>query len=141
MKNTRELHIDPTQKGDDGMSTRDISKDDRIMKEIRRLLKIFKGLPTKRRAVLDGLIKRAAYMRISLEDMEADLNENGFVEFFSQSDKCDPYERERPIARQYNAVNKNYQNVMKMLNDTLKAEPDEKPGGDDFQNFLQEREQ
>lgn len=123
------------------MSTRDISKDDRIMKEIRRLLKIFKGLPTKRRAVLDGLIRRAAYMRISLEDMEADLNENGFVEFFSQSDKCDPYERERPIARQYNAVNKNYQNVMKMLNDTLKAEPDEKPGGDDFQNFLQEREQ
>ena len=123
------------------MSTRDISKDDRIMKEIRRLLKIFKGLPTKRRAVLDGLIKRAAYMRISLEDMEADLNENGLVEFFSQSDKCDPYERERPIARQYNAVNKNYQNVMKMLNDTLKAEPDEKPGGDDFQNFLQEREQ
>ena len=60
---------------------------------------------------------------------------------FSQSDKCDPYERERPIARQYNAVNKNYQNVMKMLNDTLKTEPGEKPKGDDFQNFLQEREQ
>ncbi|WP_034443528.1 hypothetical protein [Cloacibacillus evryensis] len=123
------------------MSTREISKDERITKEIRRLLKIFKALPMKRRAVLDGLIKRAAYMRITLEDMEADLNENGFVEMFSQSEKLDPYERERPIARQYNAVNKNYQNVMKMLNDALKAEPDEKPGGDDFQNFLQEREQ
>lgn len=58
-------------------------------------------------------------MRVSLEDMEADLDERGFVEFFSQSEKTEPYERERPVARLYNTLNKNYQSIMKQLSDLV----------------------
>ena len=36
--------------------------------------------------IVDGLINRAAFMRISLEDMELDIHKDGFVEMFSQSE-------------------------------------------------------
>ena len=56
-------------------------------------------------------------MKCLLEDMEKDLNENGFTEMFSQSANAPPYERERPTARMYNSLNKNYQTLMKQLSD------------------------
>ena len=80
---------------------------------------IFTDLPSDVLKLYDGLIMRSAYMRITLEDYEADLDENGYIEKFSQSEKLEPYERERPVARLYNAMNKNYQSIMKQLADKL----------------------
>lgn len=95
------------------------TKEQRIKKEITRLNKMFANLDKESKASLDGLIRRAAYMRITLEDYEADLDTKGYVELFSQSEKTEPYERERPVARLYNSMNKNYQSIMKMLGDRL----------------------
>jgi len=97
----------------------EMTKEQRINKEIKRLKQIFKDLPKEAKDLYDGLIMRAAYMRVTLEDYEADLDENGYVEKFQQSDKVDPYERERPVARLYNTMNKNYQSIMKQLADAL----------------------
>jgi hypothetical protein len=58
-------------------------------------------------------------MRVTLEDYEADLDAGGYVELFTQSEKTDPYERERPVARLYNTMNKNYQSIMKQLSDKM----------------------
>ena len=119
----------------------DLSKDERIKKEISRLSRIFTKIDKKGKAVIDGLIKRAAYMRITLEDMEEDLDTNGFTEMFSQSEKLDPYERERPVARLYNSMNKNFQSIMKQLSDFLPKD-DGKPtsqGDDAFTKFLKSR--
>ena len=78
-------------------------------------------------------------MRVTLEDMEQDLDDNGFVEMFSQSEKTDPYERERPVARLYNTMNKNYQSIIKQLSD-LVPKPDIKQEKDDgFENFINYR--
>lgn len=81
--------------------------------------KLFADMPANTFKLYDGLITRAAYMRITLEDYEKDLDENGYVEVFSQSDKTEPYDRERPVARLYNSMNKNYQTLMKQLSDKL----------------------
>jgi hypothetical protein len=98
----------------------DISnKEARIKTEVRRLKKLFKELPKDTKTLFDGLIKRAAYMRITLEDYEEDLDKNGYVEPFVQSKGLKPYERERPVARLYNAMNKNYQSIIKQLKDAL----------------------
>ena len=94
-----------------------MTKDKRISAEKTRLTKIYSDLTGERKRVIEGLINRAAFMRISLEDMEADIDANGFTEFFTQSEKTDPYERERPIARLYNTMNKNYQSIIKQLSD------------------------
>ena len=73
--------------------------------------------------------------------MEEDLDTNGFTEMFSQSEKLDPYERERPVARLYNSMNKNFQSIMKQLSDFLPKD-DGKPtsqGDDAFTKFLKSR--
>lgn len=99
-----------------------IAKDKRIKKESQRLHALFKDLPKDTLKLLDGLLIRAAYMRVALEDYEEDLDEKGYVEMFSQSEKAEPYERERPVARLYNTMNKNYQSIMKQLADQLPAQ-------------------
>jgi len=95
------------------------TKDERITAEDKRLRALFKDLPKDTLTLMDGLIKRAAYMRVTLEDYEADLDARGYVESFSQSEKLEPYERERPVARLYNTMNKNYQSIIKQLADSL----------------------
>jgi hypothetical protein len=50
---------------------------------------------------------------------------NGTTEQFSQSPDADPYERERPTARQYLTANKNYQSIIANLD---KMVPVDAPG-------------
>lgn len=95
------------------------TRDKRIKKEIKRLNKIFSELDQDMHDVVEGLIKRAAFMRVTLEDYEEDINLNGSVEQFSQSDKLEPYERGRPVVGFYNTMNKNYQSITKQLSDLL----------------------
>lgn len=117
----------------------DLTKEERINVEEKRLRRIYKDLPKDTRAIIDGLIRRAAWSRITLEDYEKDIDENGYMEMFSQSDKTDPYERERPVARLYNSMTKNYQSAIKQLDDKLpKAEP--KSVDDGFDDFVRKRD-
>lgn len=98
---------------------KELTKEQRISKEDKRIRQLFKDLPQDTLILYDGLIQRAAYMRVTLEDYERDLDERGYVESFTQSDKLEPYERERPVARLYNTMNKNYQSIMKQLKEAL----------------------
>lgn len=120
------------------MSNNDLEKDERIEKEIKRLNTIFSGVSIKEKKVIQGLIQRAAYMRVSLEDYEKDLDENGYVEMFSQSEKTEPYERERPVARLYNSMNGNYMKIMKQLSEFVEKTPT-KSKSDGFEAFVAKR--
>ena len=95
------------------------TKQDRISKECKRLRALYKDLPAEVLTMYDGLLNRVAYMRVTLEDYEADMDENGYIEKFTQSDKLDPYERGRPVVGFYNTMNKNYQSAMRQLADKL----------------------
>ena len=121
--------------------TQELDTSERIKREERRLKRIYKDVDKDNKGIIDGLIKRAAYMLITLEDWERDLMENGPVEMFSQSEKTDPYERERPIARLYNTMNKNYQSIIKQLAE-LVPKPDlkKKEQGDGFDDFVNGRD-
>lgn len=118
---------------------KDLKKEERIKKEQRRLVAIYKEIPKESKSIIEGLIPRAAFMRATMEDMEKDLDENGFVEFFSQSEKTEPYERERPVARLYNTINKNYQSIIKQLSD-LVPKPEAKQKNDGFDDFVNGRD-
>lgn len=104
------------------MSKKKLSKDERIRKEFLKLRRSFKEMEKDKKNLTDGLINRAAFMRITLEDYEKDINEKGSIEMFSQGDQK-PYERARPVMQFYNTTNKNYQSIIKQLVDLL---PDEK---------------
>jgi len=122
------------------MSKKEITKAERISTEDKRLRRIYKDLKRDKIATVDGLIRRAAYMRTTLEDMEIDLDTNGFVELFSQSEKTEPYERERPVARLYNTMNKNYQSIIKQLSDLLPKEVQQTEVNDGFDDFVNDRD-
>lgn len=91
--------------------------------EKERLRKIFKGIPSNKLKVVEGLIIQAARSRVLLNAGWVDIFENGDYEMFSQSDKAEPYERERPVARIYNTRDQSYQRIIRQLTDLL---PDEK---------------
>jgi len=114
---------------------RQLTKDERIKKEERRLKRIYKNIDKDNKAIIEGLIQRAAYMRVTLEEWEKDIMENGCIEMFTQSQNTPPYERERPVARLYNTMNKNYQSIIKQLSD-LVPKPEPKQEDDGFDEFV-----
>lgn len=118
---------------------KELTKAERITKEERRLKRNYKDIQKDKSAVVEGLIRRAAFMRATLEDMEIDLDNGGFVEMFAQGDQ-EPYERERPVARQYQQMNKNYQSIIKQLSDLLPKEPPKQKEDDGFESFVMARD-
>ena len=62
------------------------TKEQRITKEKRRLNKIFKDLEANKLNTCKALIARAAFITISLEDLEEQLNETGWVEVYQNGE-------------------------------------------------------
>jgi len=101
--------------------------------EVERLTEIYKGLPPKQFALAQGLIIQAARLRVRLDKLWAEIEEKGETEWFTQSDKTDPYERERPASRTFTATDKSYQSIIKQLTDMIPA--DEDNGEDELDEF------
>ena len=101
--------------------------------EITRLTKIYKGLPPKQFALAQGLIIQAARLRVRLDKLWAELEEKGETEWFTQSEKTEPYERERPASRTFTATDKSYQSIIKQLNDMIP--PEDGAAEDDLSEF------
>ena len=117
-----------------------MEKEKRIKQEESRLKKIYKDIDDNKKNTAIGLIQRLAYLRVTLEDFEKDLDENGFVELFQQGEKQAPYERKRPVADLYNTMNTAYQKGIKQLTDLLPKEVIEvKKDDDGFEAFLMNR--
>ncbi|AMR06338.1 MULTISPECIES: hypothetical protein [Bacillus] len=120
---------------------KELTKEERVKKEVNRLKRIYKEMPKDTLLVVEGLIVEAADLRVRLEDIRKDLDENGYDEMFSQSENQDPYERERPQARRYISMNKNYQSIMKQLGDYVpKIPPEPKKKDDGFESFVNKRD-
>lgn len=90
--------------------------------EVARLTELYKDLPPKKFEIAQGLIVQAARLRVRLDNLWAQIEEKGETELFSQSEKTEPYERERPCARQFTSTDKNYQSILKQLAEMLPAE-------------------
>ena len=98
----------------------------RQKKEQNRIKKIYKNLPKERLEIAKNLIERAAYMLVSLEDMEAKISEDGLVVTMPQGSY--EIERAHPLLQPYNAMVKNYNATIKQLNDIAPNSDTEKAG-------------
>ena len=110
----------------------ELMRDRTVESETKRLNKLYKTIPDNKRKLVEGLIVEAARLRVRLDYLWKDIQENGETEMFSQSDKTDPYQRERPASRTYTATNKNYQSIMKQLAEMLPGED----SSDELADFL-----
>ena len=111
----------------------------RIAAEVKRLQNALANCSEDRKATIDGLIKRSAFMRVKLEDLEDDIKVNGMVEMFTQSEKAPPYERKRPTVEVYLNLSKNYQTAVKQLNDLLPKDAQIEQE-DEFEGFVNGRD-
>lgn len=114
---------------------KELTKEQRIEREKKRLRSRYKNLPADTLTIVQGLIDEAAFMCIELDSMKKDMLKDGRVEMFTQSDKTEPYERERPVVRQYAQMVRNYQNILKQLDEKLPKEPLKKEADDGFEDF------
>ena len=106
----------------------------RVRKEELRLEKLIQKVEETKQKTALGLVRRAAFMKVKLEDLEADIAENGLTEEFSQGDQ-EPYLRERPTSKIYNQMNNSYQKIIKQLTDALPKDEPVKPPADPFEEF------
>jgi hypothetical protein len=115
-------------------ATVEVPKAERIKKEITKLRKLLKDIPKDQMRAAEGIVQRVAFMQVTLEDLEDDINDNGTVESFSQTEGIE-YDRERPAVRIYNATIRNYTSACKQLFDLI---PDDKPKpeADELMGFL-----
>ena len=94
-----------------------------VESEVKRLTELYRELPPKKFALAEGLIVQAARLRVRLDTLWREIEANGDIEFFTQSkEKSDPYERERPCAKVFTATDKNYQAIIKQLDNMLPPE-------------------
>ena len=61
-------------------------KETRIRKERERLSEIFKDLEENKLKTCRALIDRAAFITVSLEDLEEQLNETGWIEYYQNGE-------------------------------------------------------
>lgn len=116
------------------------SKKNRILAEQKRLIALYDSLTPEKMALAVGMIERAAFMRVECEDLEADLQKNGWTEPFQQGNQ-EPYDRARPQGQAYQQLNNNYQKIIKLLDSLL---PQPAPGtqvkDDGFDAFVNARD-
>ena len=110
-------------------------RESEIKAEETRLKKLYAKIGKNKRATIEGLIQRAAFMRVSLAELETDLNIYGFTEWFSQGEQS-PYLRKRPTAEIYSTMNTSSQKIIKQLTDLLPEETASREKDDGFDGFV-----
>lgn len=97
-----------------------LEKEKKIKQEIHKLKKLYKDFTKEKLKAIDGLINRASFTKITLEELEEDLMKNGLTELFEQGEQS--FMRERPETKQYTTFLQRYSQVMKQLLDLLPVE-------------------
>lgn len=111
----------------------------RIAAEKERLQAIYSDMDDLKKMLAEGLIERAAFMRVECEDLEEDLKANGWTEEFQQAKGMDPYDRARPQGQAYQSLNKNYQAIIKQL-DAMLPQSQAVLKDDGFDDFVRGRD-
>ena len=62
---------------------KEISKDQEIAKETERLSKLFENISEDKKSLVKNLIQNAAFISITLRDMQKEINENGVTEVYA----------------------------------------------------------
>ena len=113
-----------------------MSRQERISAEEQRLKEILANMPEDMLRLVEGLVQRAAFLRVELEDLEVDLNEKGSTEVYEAKGQP-PITRIRAAAQHYDKMARQYLATCKQLAELASstgAVKGESKGGDGEQN-------
>ena len=63
-----------------GRNKVELTKDQRIKQEYERMLELFAAMPENELRFCDPLLQNAAFMKVTLEDLQEKINVNGFTD-------------------------------------------------------------
>ena len=94
------------------------TKESRIKKEYKKLKELFQNLPENKMKLCEPLIQNAAYMKATLEDLQAKVNEEGAV---IKNTNGNGFEvtQENPAQKSYVATLGKYNTVISQLSEML----------------------
>jgi len=93
---------------------KDPTKESRVKSERRRLLKLFADLEPNKLQTCMALIDRAAFITVSLEDLEVQLNEIGFTEYYQNGETQSGWKKSA-AADVHISLTKNLNTILKQL--------------------------
>ena len=101
----------------------------KIQKEYERLSALFKDVDEAKTKLIDGLLHKAAFLKVQLDELQEEVIANGAVEYSSKGNS-----RQTPCYKTFLASLGVYQNVIKTLNSIMgKNAIDE---DDEFDEFM-----
>ena len=87
-------------------------------KEIKRIKRLLKQVDKDRLATMQSLIKNAAFMSVTLDDLQDAMNQNGVISEY-QNGENQWGTKKSPEVEIYNTMIKNHMAIMKQLIDLL----------------------
>lgn len=111
-----------------------LEKDARIKKEMLKLKRLFKDMEKSTMDTVLSLIKNAAFMSITLEDLQETINIEGAIAKY-QNGENQWGTKKSPEVDIYNTMIKNHMAIIRQLSDLLPKAANV-GAGDDFEEFV-----
>ncbi|HSH35483.1 P27 family phage terminase small subunit [Schnuerera sp.] len=117
---------------------KELTKDERIKKEMRRLKRIYKDMDPDVKKATQSLIENAAFMVVTLEDLQETINREGVISEY-QNGANQWGTKKSPEVEIYNTMIKNHMSIIKQLTDLLPKETEVVEEDDGFADFINSR--
>lgn len=117
---------------------KEVDKSTLVNREVNRLTNFFKDIDRNRRLTAKGLIEEAAFMRITLQQLKAEIDKDGPIDEMPQGDYS--ILREHPALKSYNTMVQRYTNIIDKLVNMHPKEEVKKDVDDGFESFIRKRD-
>jgi len=100
---------------------KELTKDQKIKREITRLKRVFKDLDKNKLQTVESLIRNAAFMAVSLEELQEIINVEGYtVEY--QNGENQRGTKQSEAVKTHIAMTKNHASIIKQLTELVPPE-------------------
>ena len=100
---------------------KEISKEKRISKELKRLTELFSEVDGNQRSIALPLLQNAAFMAVTLQDLQETILESGTTDIYTNGENQTGVKQSAEL-QAYNSLIKNYTAVIKSLSKLLPPE-------------------
>lgn len=111
-----------------------MTKEALIKREKKKLTALYEEIPENKRKLVAGLIENAAFMKVTLEELQQQVNEEGAIILAKNGNGFD-VSQEHPAQKSYNTMINRYTATIKQLAELL---PEQKQGKSKLDEFLSE---
>lgn len=119
---------------------REIEKEKQINSEIEKLNKLFAKINPGTKKAVHSLIENAAFMSVTLADLQVEINKNGVTEKYKNGENQFGVKKSSSV-EVYNQMVKNHMGIMRQLTDLLPEDGYNKDDcNDGFDDFVSERD-